>query len=211
MKVYPVIHIQNNEQIRRESEKCQKAGVDGVFYIGLCSPKAAIIGKRDFGLWVGVNLGLGDGIFDDLVEYGIDGLWTDCSYVSDNNTLHTATAFHNQRIASGWNGEYHGGVAFKYQSQPRSVALAAQRALPFMDVVCTTGSGTGSAPGVSKIAEMKAAIGDNKLSIASGITPQNALSFKPYAYAVLTATGISDDFHTLNSNSLAELVKIARG
>jgi len=59
---------------------------------------------------------------------------------------------------SNWKGIYFGGVAFKYQEDVTDLAKVAVAAMPFLDVITTSGVGTGIAPNLEKIKHMKNAV-----------------------------------------------------
>ena len=96
----------------------------------------------------------------------------------------------------GWNGIYFGGVDFKYQGQidkksfgsvdgyaAKCRKLAAHVSTNgFMDCVCTTGAGTGKAADLDKMKAFREgyAVNGSKISIASGVTPENVQSYLPY-------------------------------
>lgn len=83
-------------------------------------------------------------------------------------------------------------MAFKKQRvvSPEHYGLSASIATSFMDVVCTSGVKTGSAPDLEKIKSIRQGCGrDRVLAIASGITPENVIDFLPYANCLLVATG----------------------
>jgi len=79
-----------------------------------------------------------------------------------------------------------------------------------MDVVTTSGPGTGEAASVSKIRAMKAALGDFPLAIASGITPENVGPYLGVADCFLVATGISADFSDFDPLRIRALMQIVR-
>ena len=56
---------------------------------------------------------------------------------------------------------------------------AARNAMPYMDVVTTSGPGTGKAAAPEKIRTIRQAIGDKPLAIASGVTPENVPDYLP--------------------------------
>jgi protein-tyrosine-phosphatase len=101
-------------------------------------------------------------------------------------------------------------VAFKYQRRVDDLAAAARTATRYMDVVTTSGPGTGLKAHRDKIAEMKNAIGGFPLGIASGITPENVVDYLDVADCFLVATGISDTFSELNPGRVRELVANVR-
>jgi hypothetical protein len=90
------------------------------------------------------------------------------------------------------------------------LAAAARVSSRFIDVVTTSGPGTGLEAHRGKIATMKGAIGDFPLAIASGITPENANDYLDLADCFLVATGISDTFSELNPGLVRELVRNVR-
>ncbi len=73
----------------------------------------------------------------------------------------------------------------------------------------TSGPGTGSAPELRKIREMREALGpDGPLAIASGITAENVVEFARYATHFLVASGVSRDEHHLDPVKVAELAAV---
>ena len=211
--VIPVVHVTSLFQAIRNVGIAKEAGADGVFLIGhdmwwteLLSIHSKV--KEAFpDFWVGVNfldlvpehaLGVGSGQkpYSEEPHAPIQGIWTD-------------NYSHAPRPAT-FNGISFGGVAFKYQIQPTNLVLNSQDAKQYMDVVVTSGVGTGKAPNVEKIKTMREAIGDFPLAIASGITPQNVIHFLPYADCFMVATGISDTFDELNPSMTNTLVRVVR-
>ena len=109
---------------------------------------------------------------------------------------------------TGWPGLYFGGVAFKYQRPVDDLGAAAWIAGRYMDVVTTSGVGTGQAAHLEKIGAMKAVLGDVPLAIASGIIPENARDYLPISDCYLVATGIGDSFEELNPGRVGALVEV---
>ena len=105
---------------------------------------------------------------------------------------------------------YFGGVAFKYQREVRDLEAACRIAREHVDVVTTSGSGTGHVPPVEKISRMKRALGDWPLAIASGITPENVKDYLPVADCFLVSTGIGKSFTELEPAKVLSLVREAR-
>jgi len=99
-----------------------------------------------------------------------------------------------------WKGLLFGGVAFKYQREvaPDQLGRAAAAARPFMDVVCTSGPGTGKEADVGKIAALRAGLGDGALALASGVTVDNVASYLPHVNAFLVGTGIEVELGVLD-------------
>ena len=138
------------------------------------------------------------------------GLWVDNAGVIESGDSPDAKRFQVLREMSGWKGIYFGGVAFKYQKEVSDPAKAALAAVPFVDVITTSGKGTGFAPDVEKIRKMKVAVGEHPLAIASGTTPENVHLYKDYVDCFLVATGISDSHTELNADKTAKMVEALR-
>jgi len=116
------------------------------------------------------------------------------------------------RRSRGWTGLYFGGVAFKYQREVAADALgrASVVAMSYMDVVCTSGPGTGKAADVAKVIAMREAIGpDGAIALASGVTAENVAAYLPYVDAFLVGTGIEARFGVLDRAKLADLLAAA--
>lgn len=198
--ILPVVHVENPTQAIRNTQVALDTGCDGVFLIDMKSDAHyeelleihSRVRKEFPDFWVGVNfLDLAtEDVFDKL-NSGIDGVWVDTAKI--NNTLPDqadAKVISQKRKDSGWDGLYFGGVAFKYQEVSTNPAQDAYIARDFMDVVTTSGIGTGSAPDTQKISSMKHAIGDFPLAIASGISPENVKKFLPITDCFLTASSL---------------------
>jgi predicted TIM-barrel enzyme len=139
----------------------------------------------------------------------IDGLWADKSGVTDMYVSQGARQAWSYKRETAWDGEYFGGVAFKYQEPVNDVALAAKKANEYMDVVTTSGVATGSAPDLDKIRWMSTEA--NRLAIASGLTPENIGEFVEWASDFLVATGISKNFHELDPDKAKAFAAIVHG
>ena len=115
-----------------------------------------------------------------------------------------------EKFSERWSGLYFGGVAFKYQRPVDDLAQAAMIAADYMDVVTTSGPGTGHAASLEKISCLKQALGDQPLAIASGITPENVGDYLDRADCFLVATGVSKLWEELDSDGLTALVQNVR-
>jgi uncharacterized protein len=211
-----VIHVENTEQAVRNAILAKENGVDGVFlinhnigYVALLHAYVKIICELPH-FWVGLNfLDLGRRAVAVMPQQA-DGLWVDNAGISEHgdNPIAEAVCFNRSRESRGWNGLYFGGVAFKYQDPVADVAAVARLAVPYVDVVTTSGNGTGQAADLDKIIKMKAAIGKHPLAVASGITPENVLVYAPYVDCFLVATGISHSHTELDSVRVRALAGI---
>jgi hypothetical protein len=194
------------------------AGGHGIFLInhmGHCKDLLAIHRRlhEEFpDWWIGVNcLDLDpEDVFERLPDE-VAGLWVDDARIDERTRDQSeAEMIGKARQESGWNGLYFGGVAFKYQRPVEDLAGAAQIAVRYMDVVTTSGPGTGIAAARGKIAAMKEAVGDFSLAIASGITPENVGDYLEVADCFLVATGISRSFTELDPEKVSRLLDRVR-
>ena len=218
----PVIHPIGRDAAMESVRVASGAGVKGVFVINQGMGTEEVLGlvmavrERFAELWVGVNL-LGFAAAE-VLERGLagcaarlDGIWTDNAHVDeDAEEQPVAQAFVDARRGRGWNGLYFGGVAFKYQREvPRDkLGRAAAAALPFVDVVCTSGPATGKAADVDKVAAMRAGMGAGALALASGVTEENVRGYLPHVDAYLVGTGIERDVGILDPGRVERLQKI---
>jgi len=216
--ILPVIHAEGEVQALRNTSIALQAGTDGVFLINHSISEEYLLRiackvRREFpSAWIGVNcLGLLPAEVFGLVDETINGIWVDNALVDEESEAQVeAEKVLRARERSGWRGLYFGGVAFKYQRPVDDLESAARIAARYMDVITTSGPGTGRAALPEKIARMKRALGDHPLAIASGITPENVLDYLPDADAFLVATGIGASFTELAPARVAALVRAVR-
>ena len=217
--VLPVIHVTGQEQALRNATIAFEAGADGIFLInhtmghaGLLRIHKAVVAEFP-GRWVGVNcLDLTPPEVFALVDESVGGVWVDNAFIDETRADQPmAERLLAAREKSAWHGLYFGGVAFKGQRRVSDLEQAAITAARYMDVVTTSGPGTGLAADTTKIARMKAALGMHPLAIASGITPENVHEYLPHADCFLVATGISRTFDGLDPARVGALVRTVRG
>jgi hypothetical protein len=213
-----VVHAVNFEQTWRNTLIAKEEGSDGIFLINHRISYQHLIDyylkikERLPDFWIGLNcLDLGQSAIG-YIPSNTAGLWVDDPGIreSEENPTAIAKAFDDRRHAVGWAGLYFGGVAFKYQAPVSDSAKVAKLAIPFMDVITTSGDGTGIAANPRKIRIMKEAIGDHPLAIASGITPENISGYLPYSDCFLVATGVSNSHTELNPDRVRQLAQILK-
>lgn len=226
--VTPVIHVLDAAQTRANLDMIAQAGAQGAFLINhdfgrdRFLPILREIRRALPDMWLGLNFLAEDGRvgFAELGALAAEGLgfqalWADDACLDETRSDQPdARAIAATRAASGWQGLYFGGVAFKKQRPVAEADLPAAAALgaAWLDVTTTSGVATGHAPDLAKIATFRAALGDRPLALASGITPDNAAAFAADVDCFLVATGINrpGDFYTIDPARLAALLDITR-
>lgn len=169
-------------------------------------------------LWVGVNfLEYIPSVAMRLCSgFGFDGLWTDWAGVSNATENHKehADALLQARNDTGWPGLYFGGVAFKYQRHVKQEHLedVTRVACNYMDIVCTSGPGTGRAADLSKIQTMhKGLVPGASLALASGVDEDNVASYLPYVDAFIVGTSLKNGQGTLDRAKVERLRLLIEG
>ena len=226
--VTPVIHVVDTEQVLQNIDVASGEGAHGVFLInhdfGVDEFLPIVRAVRALApdLWLGLNFLAVTGkrafpILGTLQTEGcrIDAYWADDARIDER--LSAEDQPEAQEIAdiyasSGWRGLYFGGTAFKKQREidPQHYGSSAAIAARFMDVVTTSGVATGQEADTSKISTFRRSVGETALALASGITPDNAPSYRDVD-CFLVATGINHDgdFYNIDAQRLARLMKIA--
>jgi len=193
-------------------------GADGVFLINHDIDSGSLLGiyhavrlRGDSPWFIGLNIL--DLETDEALRQVPDdasALWADDGGLSEvGDPASDAVRFlriRQQRLR--WDGLYFGSVAFKYRAKVENPAELARLATDYMDVVVTSGKGTGLAPDVTKIAAMRLAMNDAPLAIASGITAANIADFLPLADCFMVATGIGRSHTELDADRVRELARL---
>lgn len=217
----PVIHPIGREEALEAVGIVHGAGVKGIFLIDQGMGEDEVLElvlearARFPSLWIGLNL-LGRAPAEALAvalahcDGRIDGIWADHAGIAEGaSSQPDAEAFVAARGARGWDGLYFGGVAFKYQREvaPAELARAASLAAAYMDVICTSGPGTGQAADVEKLRTMHGALADSALALASGVSEANVHIYMPYVQAFLVGTGIEARFGVIDEKKLKRLLR----
>lgn len=221
----PVIHTIGHAEALESVRVAHVAGCRGVFLIDqeLSPPEvlALVCEARDTypDLWIGVNLlsrRPPQALVDALAAcHGrVDGIWSDNAGVDERSGTRQPTAdlFVAERRQHDWRGLYFGGVAFKYQRRVADEDLGrlAAMASAYVDVICTSGSGTGVPADLAKVRAMRAGTAA-PIALASGITPENVRDYLPYVDAYLVGTGIEERFGVLDPRKLDALLLAMSG
>ncbi len=201
-EIIPVIHMVNENQVFTNVRICIGCGIEKVFLINHAVSKFDLLNcafkvKREFpNLWVGVNM-LGESTENALSTEainGLDGLWCDATISPER-----------AKEVRFFKGMFFGGLAFKYQPQPKDLKLACEEASLATDVATTSGAGTGKAADVEKIKTIREFLGSHPMAIASGVSAQNIDNYKGIANYLLVASSITSSGEMIIKDKLIEL------
>lgn len=216
----PVIHPISREEALAAVHIAQGLGIRGVFLIDQGMIERDVLAlvrevrEQYPSLWIGVNLLSREPAEALVVALGagvtVDGLWSDNAGIDERHVRARAESFITVRQRVNWTGLYFGGVAFKYQREiaQEHLGQVAKSAAPYMDVICTSGPGTGYPADVGKVQALRSGLGDHDhaLALASGITPENVRGYMPYVQAFLVGTGIESRLGVLDPAKVEALL-----
>ncbi|MEP4195272.1 MAG: adenine phosphoribosyltransferase [Aliishimia sp.] len=224
--VLPVIHVLESSRTRDNIAKVIEGGAQGCFLINHDFEKEKLLPiLQDMrnaypSLWMAVNFLAVTGkdafpILGELAKDGcvIDAYWADDACIDEDGTNLEARHIADIRSQSGWDGLYFGGTAFKKQREvdPSRYGDAARNAAPFMDVITTSGVATGQEADLGKIETFRAAIGDRPMALASGISPENAHSYRDVdCFMVATGINVPGNFYDIDLKRLQSLTALSR-
>jgi hypothetical protein len=200
----PVIHPVCETIALSSIQIAVDAEADGIWLInqGMSTPELLAfihtVNRLFPKLWIGVNL-LGtppDKMIGCIKDLPVGGIWSDNAGINEyNDEQPDGVEFRLARAQRGWKGLYFGGVAFKYQRevQDHLLPVAARKAAPWMDVITSSGPGTGFAASVEKVKALREGAGEHPMALSSGVSPENIDSFLPYVDAYLVASEIETE------------------
>lgn len=204
-EIIPVIHYVDHEQVMFNVDLCVSMGIESIFLINhnftsqaieeLC--KAILDVKEKYPkLWVGVNfLGIENRAALAFVrKHGANGLWCDNAHLCEKDEDRDAYYLW-QEILNSNEILYFGGVEFKYQKQPKTEDLpwVYEKAIKYMDVITTSGEGTGKEIDIEKLKRIREAIGEKEyLAVASGVNKDNIKEISQYANYYMVASSITE-------------------
>lgn len=207
-KFYPVVHVDNLDQALANLEICVQSQADGAFLINheisamnldLIFMKCRVEYPE---LFLGLNfLDLSPTQAMDVIDNGVSALWTDNAFIlegQDEQTYAQNVLDIKDDEVFPWRGQYFGGVAFKYQKPVKDLEKVCLIAKQYMDVVCTSGPGTGKPADVEKLMKMKSVLDQTPLAVASGISIDNVLNYKDCVDIFMVASSIGKDFLNLD-------------
>jgi hypothetical protein len=196
-QLMPVIHMVNQNQVLTNVRTCIDCGIEKVWIINHVVTINDLIDcakrvKREYpSLWVGVNM-LGNSPKESLrMDTGFDGLWCDGVVPSE--------------YKRNFKGLFFGGVAFKYQPQPKDLREACEWAKLTTDVATTSGTATGKPADINKIRLIREYLGDHPMAIASGVSVENINDYKGVVDYLLVASSITTTGEIIIKDKLVEL------
>lgn len=231
-KLYPVVHINSPDIAIEQASLALEAGADGVFLIDHKATSTQATNEVFNQLhedhpnaFLGVNF-LGFTAVESVIitaqnvrrnwlSRTPDALWVDNLSLASTDGPSDGARYLIDKLPLLHSMELFGGVAFKYTDSytddPRRAAFETTRSLPCLDVVTTSGPGTGEPPSVAKIAAMKEAAVGHDLAIASGVDITNIDKYAGLADRYLAASSVetarySGIFHPV---ALTELIAAA--
>jgi predicted TIM-barrel enzyme len=215
--VLPVVHHRDVVLTFEQVDLAMEAGADGVFLISHGGDDFDLMDiiihlkKETPDIYVGVNfLSMYNPVeaYNVAATCGANAVWLDDAGVSSESTT-VGEKLASARQARHGREDIFASVAFKYQAYEPNPAQAAANALRLGFIPTTSGSGTGQAPAIEKIAFMSAAT-NGLLGIASGMTPENVGQYAPMLSHILVATGVSEDMHHFDYEKLTRFIAIAK-
>jgi predicted TIM-barrel enzyme len=214
MGIYPVVHINDVETAKKQSVLALDSGADGVYLInhGMGSDRGTQsifetmkqVRTDRPNSFIGINL-LGkavDEAYKTIEEFSQggkdrdmipDALWADD--VTDNLEWQPKEFLEQKnRDPLLSHVKLAGGIAFKYTAtfteDPSMAKTEVESLKDAVDIVTTSGAGTGQSPTVEKLRAIKAAAGDKPVAVASGISAENIGDFTGSVDQVLVSTSI---------------------
>lgn len=217
MLVYPVIHHRDDDLTIDQTFMAHEAGADGVFLISHYQQNKEISklvpylkNNNDRTFKIGLNL-LGESnlsAFYGANDVYADMLWLDSPGINSAGIDHFMYKFEHLRKNFAPKMEVFSSVAFKYQP----IELYPKKAVELCHVMgytpTTSGPATGEPPTVDKIKNMH--IPDRSLGIASGLSLDNILDFKPYITHALVSSSVSKNEFEFDFEILSAFVAKAK-
>lgn len=218
-----VIHAETTEQALRNAKIAFENGADGLFLINHRIDRKKLyscyrVVRNQFpDYWIGLNwLGMANEWALKEMRDSMDGLWLDNigvnEYCSESKGLSEFAKNRRKRERElGCKIMVFGGVAFKYQKPVTDLVRVTKLAIPYVDVITTSGEGTGIAADPKKLVLMREAAGDHPIALASGVSPENVHEYAPYIDCFIVATEISKsetELDPLRVRKLAQIISL---
>jgi predicted TIM-barrel enzyme len=200
--ITPVIHVIDYDQVQMNVETCLETGIDHVFIIdhGSRNSPAWLATVREHlkadypELWVGINfLFLPNHLAIPTGEVcGANAVWCDTAGLVRPGDEENAKQLHGIRVQKEM--LYFGGIEFKYQPTPHpyDYEWLYENAMKYVDVITTSGPGTGKQIRLDKLIRIRETVGKHPIAVASGIDENNAKEISKYADYLMVASSITE-------------------
>ncbi|TWP32961.1 hypothetical protein [Leekyejoonella antrihumi] len=225
MRVYPVIHVTDVQQVLNQARTALRHDIDGLFLIDHDADDHrltnCVLAARQAhpDVFLGVNYirrTAAQALRIMTRQIGaalplVDAIWADNSGVQLDGDESILQDLRSARAEIGWQGIHFGGIAFKYQPPvpatqlPVLATLAAQH----IDIPTTSGPGTGREVDTAKLRALRQGLGDHPLALASGVRPENASLFVGLVDHVLVSSGVCDAQDRIDEHRLGDLLAAA--
>jgi len=214
----PVIHLLRIEHALTNVEIVYKYCDCAMLVNNYCSSDVLIeavdaIKAKYPNKWLGINIleDIGTLFFlfgkTDICKK-INGLWMDNSFITDFDLEYQQiprqilTTLKN----ACFEGVYFGSVFFKYVPMGGDTDKILKNATQLVDIVTTSGDGTGIPIPVNKIRKIHSSVGKtNYVAVCSGITATNIRSISDFCDIFVVGTAINDSNHNIVVSKLLEL------
>ena len=231
MEIYPVVHINDTYVAREQVTLALDFGADGVYLIDhngrtdTILETLRLIRSERPDSFIGINL-LGhriDEVYDLIERIANDGdetllpsaVWAD----NVENNAFDPTEFLERKNRNALLGKVKllGGISFKYTStfseNPEIAGAEVARLRDSVDVVTTSGAGTGKPPTVEKLKAVRQAACGKPVAVASGVSAGNIYDYAGLVDQILVSTSIETYPYSgvFDSQKLEELIRIAHG
>ncbi len=224
MKLFPVVHVSSVGQALEQAKIAYESDSDGVYLIqhmgrkGLLDDALAQVVHEFPDNYIGVNyLGAKNAVGayrhiarllnEGLVDRLPDAIWVDDA--ESEKQMFRQLEAERDIMPELRDVRLLGGVCFKYTNGYTDDPLVATAHVNYygreIDVVTTSGEGTGHAPSVDKIKAMKLVLGDRQLAVASGVDIHNVSSYEGYLDEVLVASSV--ETHPYSGKFVPEKIK----
>ncbi len=228
-EIYPVVHINDIHRAVEQTGVALELGADGVYLIDHQEPATDRLfdtfnlSRSEYqGVYIGMNILCLRGAYqafeaiyrardsESLDEYP-DGLWVDDARIDAVEAKELREA--HPELATV---RYLGGVAFKYSpyytDDPGEAVSELIKLRSYVDVVTTSGPGTGVPPSPDKIRAMHEAAKGQPLAVASGVSADNLEDYSGAIDQLLVATFIeaSPGSGVFDRSKLKDLIEVAR-
>jgi hypothetical protein len=209
-QVWPVIHLSYDRRNVENAQIAARCGCSGVFLISMSGrdeqvdPAANLIRRVVPDLKVGINLLTMDPALAVIhaINHGYDATWSDYAW------QHT----YIEKLIDGRDHQFFAAVGFKGETYNEADPKAsARQAVARGFIPMTSGSGTGIAASISKIASMRNAVGPDAPLAMSGVDVARMDELAPLVSHFLIATCVSKNFYEFDEAMLTNFMTKMKG